>query len=142
MKQSIRIFSIVLAIIMTISSLALVTEAAEERASLFFAGYSVYLWEPTDEAWFEVTAVSQMDVLGASEIKIERSTDQINWTTVKTFDMDDYSQMTANSKVTYANCVPYTFADGYYYRGVVTLYAKKGNNVGKSTVVTPTLDKR
>lgn len=142
MKQSIRFFSIVLAIVMTLSSAAFVAEAAEERASHFFAGYSVYLWESTNEAWFEVTAVGIMDKLGASEIEIQRSTDQVNWTTMQTFDMDDYSQMTATGKASYANCVPYTFTNGYYYRGVVTLYAKKGNNVGKSTVVTPTLNKR
>lgn len=142
MKRSIRFFSIALAIVMTLSMSAFVAEAAEERASQFFATYCVYLWEPTNEAWFEVTALDIMDELGASEIEIQRSTDQNNWTTVKTFVKEDYSQMTKSNKSNYANCVPYTFADGYYYRGVVTLYAKKGNGTGTMTVVTPTLNKR
>lgn len=142
MKSCIRYLSFIVAIIMFISVPVCIAEAVEERASHYFAAYSVYLWEPTNEAWVEVTAVDTMDELGASEIKIERSTDQENWTTMKTFKKEDYSQMTADNKSTFADCVPYTFTDGYYYRGVVTLYAKKGNGTGTMTVVTPTLDKR
>lgn len=142
MKQLIRHVSVVVAVVLVFSAFICVAQAAEERASYYFAGYSVYLWEPTNEAWFEVTAVDIMDELGASEVVIERSTDQVNWTAVKSFEMEDYSQMTGERKATYANCVPYTFTNGYYYRGVVTLYAKKGNGTGEMTVVTPTLNKR
>lgn len=142
MKQSIRVLSIVLAFILTISASTCVVVAAEERSSHYFASYSVYLWPSTNEAWFEVTALDTMDELGASTIKIERSTDQVNWTTVKTFEKNDYSQMTASNKSFYANCVPYTFTNGYYYRGVITLYAKKSNGTATYTVVTATLNKR
>lgn len=142
MKRCVRFLSIFLAVAIIFAFPICEVEAAEERSSYYFAGYSVYLWEPTNEAWFEVTAVGVMDELGASKIKIQRSTDQENWTTVQTFEMEDYSQMTAEGKASYANCVPYTFTNGYYYRGVVTLYAKKGNGTATSTVVTPTLNKR
>lgn len=142
MKRIARYISVLLLLAILLAVPAYATESSVQRASHYFMSYSVYLWEPTNEAWFEVTAVDIMDKLGASEIKIERSTDQVNWTTVQTFEMEDYSQMTTKNKASYANCVPYTFADGYYYRGVVTLYAKKGNGTGVSTVVTPTLNKR
>lgn len=142
MKRFMQCMSVFLIAVIVLATPVFAAETTAERSSYYFAEYCVYLWEPTDEAWFEVTAVSQMDELGASTIKIERSTDQVNWTTVKTFEKEDYSQMTSEKEVTYANCVPYTFTNGYYYRGIVTLYAKKGNGTGEMTVVTPTLNKR
>ena len=117
-------------------------ENTNQRASQFFMSYSVYLWAPTNEAWFEVTAVGIMDEIGVSEIEIQRSTDQSNWTTVKTFEKEDYSQMVEEDTSAMVNCVPFTFTNGYYYRGVMTLYAKKGNGTATSTVVTATLNKR
>lgn len=142
MKKISKYISILLIVSIFLVFPAYATEANDQRASHYFMSYSVYLWEPTNEAWVEVTAVGTMDELGASEIVIERSTDLVNWTEMQTFEKEDYSQMTVKNKATYANCVPYTFEDGYYYRGIVTLYAKKGNGTGLSTVTTPVLDKR
>lgn len=142
MKQFTRYISILIQVAIFLAFPVYAIENTEQRASYYFMSYSVYLWESTNEAWFEVTALDIMDELGASTIKIERSTDQTTWTTVKTFEKEDYSQMTADNKSFYANCVPYTFTNGYYYRGVITLYAKKGNGSATSTVVTATLNKR
>lgn len=142
MKHITRYISCLLIVAIVLAVPVYAVENGGQRSSHYFMSYSVYLWEATNEAWFEVTAVGLMDELGASKIKIQRSTDQTNWTTVKTFEKEDYSQMVEEDTITAANCVPYTFTNGYYYRGVVTLYAKKGNGTGEMTVVTPTLNKR
>lgn len=142
MKRIVRYISCLLVVAIVLAVPALAGENGGQRSSYYFMSYSVYLWEPTNEAWFDVTAVDTMDELGVSKIKIQRSTDQSNWTTVKTYEKEDYSQMVEENSSSMANCVPYTFTNGYYYRGVVTLYAKKGNGTGEMTVVTPTLNKR
>lgn len=103
--------------------------AAEERASNYFWSSSVYLHKTsatTFEAWFDVDAVSKMDELGASEIKIQRSSDGVNWTTMKTYTKESYSNLICENTGSHAACVSYTGTAGYYYRAKITLYAKKG----------------
>ena len=122
--------------------------AAEDiglRSSNYFMYYNTYLHKISDtklEAWFDVAAVGTMDELGANKIKVQRSLDQENWTTMQTYEDSDYQSMMDEDTVRHASCVTYTFTTGYYYRAVVTLYAKKGNGSATSTVVTPTLNLR
>ena len=67
-----------------------------------------------------------MDELGASEIKIQRSSDGVNWTTMKTYTKESYSNLICENTGSHAACVSYTGTAGYYYRAKITLYAKKG----------------
>ncbi|MBO4938112.1 MAG: hypothetical protein J6C98_03810 [Oscillospiraceae bacterium] len=116
--------------------------AAEARASDYFWSSSVYLDKRstvTFEAWFDVDAVSTMDVLGASEIKIQQSSDGENWTTVKTFTKESYSNLICKDTASHASYVTYTGTAGYYYRAKITLYAKKGTGSGEWTRYTSSL---
>ena len=83
-----------------------------------------------------------MTELGASEIQVQRSTDERNWTTVRTYYKANYSQMTDTNTASYANCVSYTATTGYYYRAVVTLYARNSSGSGYMQEVTATLNLR
>lgn len=102
------------------------------RGSDYFGSRSCYLYKTSSTAfqvWFDVVAVSRMNELGAYEIRVQRSADGVNWTTVKTYTKANYSNMVAyntgehGSYVTYSNA-----ASGYYYRAYVNFYAK--NNSG------------
>ena len=99
---------------------------AAEQASNFFRSHSTYILEVSDtefQAWFHVTAVEGMDVLGVSEVKIQYSTDRVNWDTAKTYS-GQYSYNTAyhNGYVTYSEA-----QSGYYYRAKVIYYAENEN---------------
>ena len=84
-----------------------------------------------------------MNELGARKIVVERSSDLVNWTPVKTFNKSSYTQMTTTStSITYANYVPYTPADGYAYRAIVTLYARNSSGTGEMDETTELLDLR
>lgn len=144
MKRFSQCVCLILIVAMVFAMPVFATEAVEQRSSAYFMKFSVYLWEIEGskfEVWFDVTAVESMDELGTKTIKVQRSTDEENWTTVKTYQKADYSQMVASNKVAYANCVTYSYTNGYYYRAVIVLYAKKGTGTGELTVVTPTVDK-
>jgi len=82
-----------------------------------------------------------MDELGVKSIKLKRSTDEVNWSTVGTYSMSYYSQMVDKtgtiSHSGYVNC---TCTSGYYYYAEVELYAKDGNSTATMTVGTTTLD--
>ncbi|MBR4289515.1 MAG: hypothetical protein IKT52_02620 [Oscillospiraceae bacterium] len=94
---------------------------------------SVYLCNVSGnsfEAWFDVTGTGTMDLIGAEFIKIQRSSDNSNWTTVKTFSRSSNSSLVDTDTVTHAAGVSYTGSRGYYYRAYVQLYAEKGIGCG------------
>lgn len=119
-------------VILIVSTVLAVPVFAAEQASDFFGSHSCYLWEISDsefQAWFRVTAVEGMDVLGASEIKIQRSTDKTNWETVQT-----HTNLFAYDTGYHSGYVTYSSAEaGYYYRARVTFYAENSSGIGKYT---------
>lgn len=144
MKRFSQCVCLLLVVAMVFAMPVLAAETVDQRSSAYFMNFSVYLWEIEGskfEVWFDITAVETMDELGTKTIKVQRSTDEENWTTVKTYQKADYPQMVDSNRLGYANCVTYSYTNGYYYRAVVVLYAKKGTGTGELTVVTPTLDK-
>ena len=109
--------------------LAIPAQAAEvnARASEYFTASSVYLYKTSNttfQAWFEVTCKRTMDKVGAKEIKIQRSSDNQNWSTVATYSMNDYSSLIRNNEIAHVGYVTYTGTSGYYYRAYYNLYAK------------------
>lgn len=146
MKRFLRTICIILVFVTVLSTTAYAAENPNSRASNFFAASSVYFWHVSGsqyQIWFDVTAVKGMNELGASQITVERSTDLVNWTPVKTYYKSSYPQMTTTSTTaSYANYVTYYPTDGYAYRAIVYLYAKNSNGTGNMTEVTATLDLR
>ena len=145
MKRLTQLLCMALVFVTVFSTVAFAAETPQPRASLFFGASSVYFWHVSGndyQVWFDVTAKSTMQKLGASKIKVQRSTDEVNWTTVQTYNMADYSQMTQSNSYTYANYVPFSATTGYSYRAIVTLYAKNSTGTGEMDEYTAILDLR
>ena len=127
MKRFTQVISLVLVLSMVLVIPAYAAEG-NVRASNHFLSRSCYLNRTSGTSFqvcFDVVAVGQMQELGASEIKVQRSADGVNWTTVKTYNKSSYSNLIAyntgehGSNVTFINVSP-----GYYYRAYVEFYAK------------------
>lgn len=130
MKRLTKLICMILSLTVLLAVPAQAAETVDTRSSSFFGSSAVYLYETsatTFQAWFEVTGVRTMDKIGAKEIKIQRSSDNENWTTMKTYSMDDYSNLICENTVSHAACVTYTGTRGYYYRAYIKLYAKDEN---------------
>lgn len=145
MKRFVRCACLFLVIVSVMTMPALAAEAADQRASMFFGSSSAYfnvLSGSKFEIWFDVTATGLMDELGASKIELERSSDGVNWSPVKTFYSSDYPQLLDpdDTSFTYSGYVTHTYSSGYYYCATVTLYAKQGNGTASATVTTDILD--
>lgn len=133
MKRFLRCTCLILVMSMLLTVPAFAAETVDPRASSYFMKCSVYVGElsgTTFEAWFDVTGTGIMDVIGAEFIKIQQSSDDSNWTTVKTFSRSSYSSLIDTDTVTHAAGVSYTATGGYYYRAYVQLYAEKGIGCG------------
>ena len=129
---------------MVLSTTSFAAEIPDSWASNFFWYSSVYFSYVSGsqyQIWFDVTAVSRMNELGASKIVVERSTDLVDWEPVKIYNKSSYSQMTTTSTTAhYASYVTYYPADGYAYRATVTLYAKNSSGTGEMDETTALLD--
>ena len=134
MKRFSRIVCMLLAVVMVLAAPAAAMENENSRASNFFGSSDVYLQQTTStqfRVWFEVSALYGMDKLGASEIKVQRSSDGENWTTMKTYSMENYSNMICENTGAHASYVTYTGQTGYYYRAKITLYAENSSGFGE-----------
>lgn len=134
MKRFTRCLCLVLSLVLLLAVPAQAVGTDNARSSSFFGSSAVYLYKTsstTFQAWFEVTCMRQMDKVGAKEIKIQKSSDNENWTTVATYTMDDYySTLICEDTVVHAACVTYTGSRGYYYRAYYKLYAKDETGSG------------
>lgn len=128
----------IVCLLLVLSMVLVVPAFAAEQASDFFASHSCYLWEISDsefQVWFNVTSVAGMDVLGVSEVHVERSADGINWTTVAShYDYYGYDRSYYSGHVTYSDVT-----SGNYYRAQVTFYAENDEGVGEYTSRTSSL---
>jgi len=133
MKRFLRCTCLILVMSMFLAVPAFAAETVEPRASSFFTKCSVYLCNVSGnsfEAWFNVTGTGTMDMIGAEFIKIQRSSDDSNWTTVKTFSRSSYSNLVDTNTTAHTTGVSYTATGGYYYRAYIQLYAEKGIGCG------------
>ena len=128
MKRFIQCVSLLLIMAICFTIPVAAAEEISPKASSYFGGFGAYLWKVSSnqfQVWFDVTAVGGMSELGASTIKVQRSSDNSNWTTVQTYTKESYSTMINkntsdhNSYVTYYNAT-----SGNYYRAYVEFYAK------------------
>ena len=133
MKQFIRRICLVLVAVLLLNSTAIMVEASEPRASYFFMSSSTYLCNVSGasfEAWFDVTGIGLMDEIGVSYIKIQRSGDGVNWSTMRTFSKENYPHLLDYNTATHAAGISYTGTKGFYYRAHIQLYAKNERGTG------------
>lgn len=146
MKRFSQFVCMILVLATVLSTTAFAAEPVEPRGSNYFAKSSVYFWHVSGsqyQIWFDVTAKDTMTELGASKIKVERSTDLVNWSPAGTYYKSGNTQMTTTAgAVRYANYITYYPTDGYAYRAIVTLYAKNSSGYGEMDEQTAILDLR
>lgn len=107
-----------------------VTAAEEEtitpRASYYLAAYTAYVCAMGGgdlEIWFEVLGTGTQEYLGVMSILLYESTDNVNWTWVKTFYHTDHEQMLLTGAWEVMDYVDYDEAiPGRYYKAYVGIW--------------------
>ena len=133
MKKYIRLTCLLLSLAICLALPASADAEENTRASNYFHQISTYIYRLNAtqfEVWFDLAAVEGMDEIGASKITVQRSADGENWTNMFTYRAEYYPQMIAYNTGSHMACVPYHGTAGYYYRGVVTFYAKNERGSG------------
>ena len=141
MKKLIRI----LCIIMTVGLLFAIpayADATSTYSSIFFHSYDSAMYNTsgsTIEIWFDVVSNGTMEELGVSSIELQCCPNGNNWTTVKTFLPEDYTQMVCKNTFAVYDCVTYTGMYDYSYRAYVTFYAKNSRGEGYANQYSETI---
>ena len=134
MNKVFRLLTLLLAFIMVFTVSASAQEISP-YASNFFLGYGANLEDVSSssfEVWFSVSAVGIMTKLGVNYIDIERSSNGTDWSIVKTYDKDDYTNLIASNTGFHSGYVTYSNKQsGYQYRAYVDFYAK--NSTGTAS---------
>lgn len=139
MKRFVRLVCALLIVSTMMVIPAVAAETENTRASGYFMSRLGYLHQthPTIfQVWGEVTAVGLMDKLGMSSVTIQRSSDNNNWTDMKTYTKDTNTSMVGSNTAQHSAYVTYVGTAGYYYRAKIWFYAKKGTGTAEYSYTT------
>jgi len=131
MKRFLRIICLLL----VFASLAAIPAYAQEvtsRASTELSSYRAYCTKVSStqvSAFFQVIGTTALDEIGANTVKIQYSSDGVNWTTAKTFRKADYPSMVDYNTSMHGTTLTATVPSGKQYRAYVEFYGEKNGNL-------------
>ena len=128
--RSFRILALLLAIVLSVPFYAHATSenSPTPYASRYLTSYNSYVYNAAwgkVQAYFDVTGVGYMDEIGLLSIQLYESTDNENWTWVKTYNHSTTSGMLASDKIYHSGYVEYAGTIGRYYKAYVCIWAGK-----------------
>ena len=129
MKRFIRLVCL-LVVFATLAAVPAYAQEQTARASAYLSSYRAYCTKNSSTSLsvsFQVMGTERMDEIGVTTVTVQYSTDQVNWTTHKTFSSSSNSSMIDTDTGYHAGVLTCTVPSGKYYRAKVTFYAAKGN---------------
>ena len=129
MKHFIRLVCL-LVVFATLAAIPAYAQEQSTRASDYLSSYGAYCTKISSTSVgvsYLVIGTGTMDEIGANMVKIQYSSDQVNWTTAKTFYKSSYPEMTDTNTGSHSAVLSCTVPSGKYYRAYVEFYSAKGN---------------
>lgn len=124
-KLTVRIIALVL-VFATLAPLAVSAAGPQTRASDYLDSYSAYVYPAGSgkiRVYYSVTGVDYMDEIGYLRIAIYESTDNSNFTWVKTYTDDNTSSLMGYNNYRHSGNVEYKGVAGRYYKAYVCVWA-------------------
>lgn len=123
------VLCLVVSMLVPCHAYAATAEEIMPYASNYLDSYNSYICAMGSGAlqiWFTVVGDNYMDEIGVLSIKLYESSDNTNWTRVKTYSYENYSSMLAYNDYYHGSYVSYQGTAGKYYKAYVCIWA--GNN--------------
>lgn len=133
-------FFLIFAFILPFPVFAATPDIAVPTASYYLDAYTTYICPLAQydiQIWWNIIGTGTMADIGTLNIFLYESTDNINWTWVKTFQHTTYTQMLDHETW---RSMDYVFYDGdheCYYKAYVSIYAGDGINGDNRYMWTP-----
>lgn len=122
---------LVIALAMPTPVLAVSEATVIPRASDYLTSYNAYVAAVGNgrvQIWFHAMGTNDMDELGVLSIRLYESSDNTNWTRVKTYSYENYSSMLAYDDYYHSSYVSYNGTAGKYYKAYVCIWAGKNGS--------------
>lgn len=106
-------------------------DAVQPYASYYLSSYGASAYRASGnviQIYFNAEGTGYMDELGALTIEIWKSTDQSNWTWVKSFTHDSTSGMLSYDDDYHSGSVSCQGSSNYYYRAYVCIWGGKNGS--------------
>lgn len=120
---------LVLSLVMPCSASAVSNEEITPYASNYLSLYSAYVYVTASgqvQVWFEVMGTGNMDEIGSLRIVLYESSDNSNWSIVKTFLHESTSDMLFNDESYVSSHVSWSNGStSKYYKAYVCVWAGK-----------------
>lgn len=127
MKRFIRLVCL-LVVVASLTAIPAYAQEQSERASDYLSSYMASCTKISSTSVgvsYLVIGTGTMDEIGANVVKIQYSSDKVNWTTAKTFYKSSYTQMTDTNTSSHSAVLSATVPSGKYYRAYVEFYSEK-----------------
>lgn len=125
------ILCLVFTLIIPATANAATVEPVMPMASYYLDSYNTYICDMGSgnlQIWFSVMGTGDMDEIGVLNIRLYESTDNTNWTRVKTYSYVDYSSMLVEDDWYHSSYVSYQGVAGRYYKAYVCIWAGKNGS--------------
>ena len=106
-------------------------ELVHPRASAYLTSYNTYICAMGSgdlQIWYTVVGDTDMDEIGVLSVVLYESTNQTNWTHVKTYSHENYSSMLIEDDWAHSSYVSYDGIAGRYYKALVCIWAGKNGS--------------
>ena len=118
--------ALIISLCAPIGAQAAMPETVQPMASAYLADYTAYICAMGDgdlEIWWEVTGTRTWADIGVLYVFLYESTDNSNFTWVKTFHFTEYPDMLWHDNYICVDHVDYDGVPGRYYKAYVQIWA-------------------
>ena len=121
--------ALIISLCAPIGAQAAMPETAQPMASAYLTSYTAYICAMGDgnlEIWFRVTGTGTWADIGVLDIFLYESTDNVNWSWLKTFQFTDYDDETMLAHNTWQHISHVDYEEGVpgrYYKAYVCIWA-------------------
>ena len=121
--------ALIISLCAPIGAQAAMPETAQPMASAYLTSYTAYICAMGDgnlEIWFRVTGTGTWADIGVLDIFLYESTDNVNWSWLKTFQFTDYDDETMLAHNTWQHIFHVDYEEGVpgrYYKAYVCIWA-------------------
>ena len=141
-KFYLRLLSLVLSVFLLVptTAMAATVETIQPYASAYLTSYNTYICTMGSgklQIWYTVVGDTDMDEIGVLNIRLYESSDNTNWTRVKTYSYVDYSSMLIEDDWAHSSYVSYNGTAGKYYKAYVCIWAGKNGSGDTRYMWTP-----
>jgi len=120
-----------LAVFATLAAVPSYAQEATPRGSNELSSYGAYCTKTSSTTVvvsYQVLGTDALDEIGVNTVKVQYSSDGVNWTTAKTFQKSVYTSMVDYNTSMHGGTLTATAPSGKQYRAYVEFYGEKDGN--------------